>query len=79
MLWLGENDDRAVLVPDGFNLGCLRFDDDYRLHHVGAAPATSFENGKEGMVGACNRLATIQLEQWNRGDVFDLPQRAIAA
>lgn len=79
MLWLGDHDDRAVLVPDGFNLGCYRFDDDYRLHHMADAPGTSFEDGKEGMVRACNRLATIQLEQWERGDVFELPQLAKAA
>ena len=33
MLWLGREDDRALLVPDGFNLGAYRLDDALDLGH----------------------------------------------
>ena len=79
VLWLGENDDRATLVPDSFKMGGYRFDDKYRLRHVRRMPARNLEAAKDGMVRACNRLAMIQQEQWDRGDVFELPQFARAA
>ena len=34
MLCLTGEDDRATLVPDGFNLGAYRFDDMLDLHHI---------------------------------------------
>ena len=73
MLCLTGEDDRATLVPDGFNLGAYRFDDALDLHHITEAPA----NGD--MVRAYNRLMAIQAEQWERGDTFDLPYLAQAA
>ena len=79
LLWMGADEGRATLVPDSFMVGGYQFDDDFRLHHIEEAPASSFEAAKDGMVRACDRLAMIQLEQWDRGDVFDLPQHARAA
>ncbi len=79
MLCLASEDDRATLVPDGFNLGAYRFDDTLDLHHATEAPASTFEVADRDMVRAYNRLIAIQAEQWERGDIFDLPSLAMAA
>ncbi|KZX52698.1 hypothetical protein A3711_07225 [Erythrobacter sp. HI00D59] len=79
MLCLTGEDDRATLVPDGFNLGAYRFDDALDLHHITEAPASTFEAANGDMVRAYNRLMAIQAEQWERGDTFDLPYLAQAA
>ena len=79
MLCLASEDDRATLVPDGFNLGAYRFDDTLDLHHITEAPASTFEAADDDMVRAYNQLITIQTDQWERGDIFDLPNLAKAA
>ena len=79
MLCLTCEDDRATLVPDGFNLGAYRFDHALNLHHITDAPASSFEAADGDMVRAYNRLIAIQADQWERGDIFDLPHLAQAA
>ncbi|MWV26938.1 hypothetical protein [Aurantiacibacter rhizosphaerae] len=79
MLCLTGEDDRATLVPDGFNLGAYRFDDMLDLHHITQASASTFEAADGDMVSAYNRLIAIQADQWERGEVFDLPDLAQAA
>ena len=79
MLCLTCEDDRATLVPDGFNLGAYRFDHKLNLKHITEAPASTFEAADGDMVRAYNRLIAIQAEQWERGDTFDLPHLAQAA
>ena len=79
MLCLTGEDDRATLVPDGFNLGAYRFDHALNLEHITEPPASTFEAADEEMVRAYNRLIAIQTDQWERGDIFDLPHLAQAA
>lgn len=79
LLILASEDDRATLVPDGFNLGAYRFDDTLDLHHTTEAPASTFEEADGDMVRAYERLIAIQVDQWERGEVFDLPCLAKAA
>ena len=79
MLCLTGEDDRATLVPDGFNLGAYRFDHKLNLKHITEAPASTFEAADGDMVRAYNRLIAIQAEQRERGDTFDLPHLAQAA
>jgi len=79
MLCLTGEDDRATLVPDGFNLGAYRFDDMLELHHIADAPASTFEEADGEMVRAYRQLIAIQDEQWKRGDTFELPHLAKAA
>lgn len=79
MLYLASEDDRAILVPDGFNLGAYRFDDTLNLQRITEAPASTFEAANDDMIRAYNRLIAIEAEQWERGDIFDLPFRAKAA
>lgn len=79
MLWMAASDDRARLVPDGFNMGAFRFDDDLVLHRVDKAPSTSFERATPSMGRAYNRLLKLQIDQLERGAVFKLPEFAKAA
>ena len=79
MLCLTGEDDRATLVPDGFNLGAYRFDDMLDLHHITQAPASNLDAADGDMVRAYKRLIAIQADQWERGDIFDLPHLARAA
>ena len=79
MLCLTGEDDRATLVPDGFNLGAYRFDHKLNLKHITEAPASTFEAADGDMVRAYKRLIAIQADQWERGDIFDLPHLARAA
>lgn len=79
MLWLGEGADRALLVPDSFNLGAFRFDDTLSLTYEPTAPSRTFEAAQSEMGRAYNRLISIGIEQWERGDVFDLPNLLKAA
>ena len=79
MLCLTGEDDRATLVPDGFNLGAYRFDEMLDLHHIAQAPASDLEAADGDMVRAYKRLIAIQADQWERGDIFDLPHLARAA
>ncbi|KZX52713.1 hypothetical protein A3711_07315 [Erythrobacter sp. HI00D59] len=79
MLWLGREADRALLVPDGFNLGAYRLDDGLDLHHIAEAPVSAFDAADQDMVRAYESLISIQADQWERGEVFDLPQLAKAA
>jgi hypothetical protein len=79
MLWIGAEGGRARLVPDSFEWGAYRFDDDLRLRHVAKAPARSFEAAKAGLVRAYNRLLRLEVDQIERGGELPLPQLARAA
>ncbi|MFW2851470.1 hypothetical protein ACM61V_06035 [Sphingomonas sp. TX0543] len=79
MLWMSDRGSRAQLVPDGFNLGCFRFDDRLRLRRLEEAPAPDFQSAQDDMVRAYNRLNEIGAEQRRRGETFKLPSLAKAA
>ena len=66
-------------MPDGFTMGAYRFDNALNLRHRQNAPKRTFEAAREDVVEAYERLSSIQAEQWERGDVFDLPVLAKAA
>jgi hypothetical protein len=79
ILYLPKGADRAILVPDGFKMGAYRFDNALNLRHRQNAPKRTFEAAREDVIRAYLRLSSIQAEQWERGDVFDLPFHAKAA
>lgn len=79
MLWIGTEGGRARLVPDGFDWGAYRFDDELRLQHIAEAPARSFEGAKSGMIRAYRRLIRLEVEQIRKGGALPLPQLARAA
>ena len=51
----------------------------HNLHHIVQAPASDLEAADGDMVRAYKRLIAIQADQWERGDIFDLPHLAQAA
>lgn len=79
MLWIGAEGGRARLVPDSFDWGAYRFDDELRLRHVAKAPAKSFDAAKAGMARAYRRLLKLEVEQIERGGELPLPELARAA
>ena len=79
MLSLRPNGRRAVLVPDSFKFGSYKFRSDLRLIHSARAPAADYDTGQADIIRAYVRLAEIQTEQWDRGDVFSLPTLVKAA
>lgn len=79
MLWLGTDGGRTRLVPDNFEWGAYRFDDDLRLKHVASPPARSFKAAEPGMVRAYRKLIRLEAEQFKRGETFRLPELAKAA
>lgn len=79
ILYLPKNADRAFLVPDGFKMGAYRFDNALNLRYRQNAPRQTFEAAREDVIRAYQRLSSVQAEQWDRGDVFDLPFHAKAA
>lgn len=62
MLWLGENDERARLVPDNFSMGCFALGADLRLQHLRRAPAPDFDAALVGMQRAYGRLLELEME-----------------
>ncbi len=79
MLCFAGEDDRATLVPDSFDRGSYRFDNALNLRRSADAPTPDFDCADGGVVRAYKQLNSIQAEQWERGDVFDLPHLAKAA
>jgi hypothetical protein len=79
VLWIGADGDRASLVPESFTLGAYRFDGELRLRHLSKAPARSSDAAGSGMVRAYRRLIKLEVEQFERGDTFRLPELAKAA
>ena len=63
MLWMGARDDRARLVPDGFDLGSFTLDDDLGLRRSPKAPARNFDAAVPGMRRAYGRLIELEMEQ----------------
>lgn len=73
-LWLSATGDRAHLIPDSFELGAFKFDDDLRLRHMPNAPARDQQSAAADISRAYSRLCEIEAEQRSRGDVFPLPE-----
>lgn len=78
MLWMPRSESRARLIPDGFNMGAFRFDDDLRLRHSPKAPSRTFDRAKPSMIRAYARLREIEAAQLDRGEIFSLPPLAKA-
>ena len=62
MLFLAEDQDRAVLVPDSFIMGACHFGKNFRLQHIGQAPAPSSEADDVDLLRACSLPLSIQIE-----------------
>lgn len=73
MLWMAPGDNRAHLVPDGFNYGAFILDADLRFRRVGRAPARDFKRATPGMVRAYDRLLELEIEQRRSGSELPLP------
>ena len=78
-LWMAPSGDRARLVPDDFKMGSFLFDDELRLQRLKKAPAKDVERAAPGILRAYNRLLDLQIEQYERGEVFSLPELHKAA
>ena len=63
MLWMGARDDRALLVPDSFDMGAFSFDDELKLRRLPKAPARTFKAALSGMRRAYDRLVDLEIEQ----------------
>ena len=63
MLWMSTRADRALLIPDSFDMGAFSFDDELKLRHRPKAPARSFEAAMSGMRRAYNRLLDLEIEE----------------
>ena len=79
MLWMAPGDDRARLVPDGFQLGAFHFKNDLKLRYSRKSPAVGFDDAMPGMVRAYDHLLEIQKKQHERGETFELPELLKAA
>lgn len=68
MLWMGEHDDRARLVPDNFGMGAFVLGHSLRIRHAAASPARDFDDAMPGMERAYRRLVELEQAARNRGD-----------
>lgn len=75
MLWMGQSDDRARLVPDSFNYGSFVLGDDLRLRRTARVPARDFKHALPGMKRAYERLIDLEIEQRGCGEELPLPER----
>lgn len=73
-LWMGERDDRATLIVDGFNFGAFRCGRKLALRYVEKAPARTLAEAVPGITRAYARLEEIARDQIERGERFPLPQ-----
>ncbi len=79
MLWMSPKEDRASLIPDSFEMGAFRFDDQLQLHHTPKAPARSFKAAEAAMARAYRKLHSIALEIEQHGAEASRLHQAVAA
>lgn len=79
MPWIAPSGGPVFLIPDNFQMGAFRFDDDLDLVHAPKPPVPRFSAAKSGIVRAYLRLREIEVDQLDRGEVFPLPELARAA
>ena len=79
MLWISPKDDRASLIPDNFEMGAFRFDDQLQLRHSPKAPAGSFEAARPAMARAYRKLHAIAAKLERQGKGAEFPHLARAA
>lgn len=72
-LWLGDGQDRAMLMPDGVDLGAYRFDDDLVLRHDLAFTLGSGQVADKGIQEAYGTMAELAIAYMDHDDAQDLP------